>query len=327
MTTRGTRKSLTNEDYLELLYWMKLARAVDERTLALFNQGKIPGVVFSQLGHEAISVGAAYTLQPDDVIAPMHRDLGAYLLRGMAPGRVFAQAMGRIGAPSRGRDTNIHGMGDLSLGIIGFVSHLPQSLPVALGAAFSFQYLRQDRVALTFVGDGGSSEGVFHESLNLAAVLRLPLVIILENNQYAYSTPTSYQYSITDLADRAAGYGIPGVVVDGNDVLAIWQTVTEAVERARKGNGPTMIEAKTMRMLGHASHDAANYVPKEILNEWAKRDPVLQFTELLRKMGVYDETTEESMSNRIQVEVDEAVKWAQSSPLPEANTLLEGVYA
>jgi len=327
MTDEDREPHLTNEDYMAILYWMKLTRAVDERTLNLVKQGKIPGVVFSQLGHEAISVGAGYAMQNGDVVAPMHRDLGTYLVRGMSPGRVLAQAMGKVGSPSRGRDTNTHGMGDISLGIIGYVSHLPQSLPVALGAAFSFQYRVQDHVALTFVGDGSSSEGAFHETMNLAAVLNLPLIIVLENNQYAYSTPTKQQYAILNLADRAAGYGMPGQIVDGNNVLDVWRAVSQATIRARRGDGPSLIEAKTMRMHGHAIHDPADYVPKALLQEWEQRDPVQNFSNMLRDLGLYDDAKEEEMSGRIIREVDEAVQWADSSPLPDAKTVLEGVYA
>lgn len=327
MNTVDIPINLGSEDCLEIFYWMKLTREVDKRSLDLFKQGKIPGVVFSQLGHEAVSVGAGYALRTEDVVAPMHRDLGTYLLRGMTPGRVFAQAMGRVGSPSRGRDTNTHGMGDISLGIIGYVSHLPQSLPVALGAAFSFQYWGEERVALTFVGDGGTSAGAFHETLNMAAVLKLPLIVVIENNQYAYSTPTRHQYTIEDLSDRAAGYGIPGIVVDGNDVLAMWQAVKQAATIARRGDGPSLIEAKTMRMQGHAVHDQADYVPRDLLRKWGERDPLLRFSQVLRKLRIYDDAIEDEMSARIKQEVDEAVKWAASSPLPEANSVTEGVYA
>ncbi|MEC9349334.1 MAG: thiamine pyrophosphate-dependent dehydrogenase E1 component subunit alpha, partial [Planctomycetota bacterium] len=195
------------EKLIELLYWMMLTRGVDDRCEALFKQGRFPGSVFSQDGHEAISVGSSILLEEGDAIAPMHRDLGAYLVRGMSPGRIFAQAMGRQGAPSGGRDVNTHGLGDISLRIFGYVSHLPQSMGIALGAAYSFLYRKEDRVALTYFGDGASSEGGCHEALNLAAVLKAPVVFILENNQYAYSTPLERQCTVENLAIRAEGYG------------------------------------------------------------------------------------------------------------------------
>ena len=319
--------TLSNEDKLELLYWMKLTRAVDDRTEALFKQGKIPGVIFSQRGHEAIAVGAAYALQELDVVAPMHRDLGAYLLRGMSPGRVFAQAMARSGSPSRGRDANTHSFGDLSLGIIGYISHLPQSMPLTVGAAFAFQYRGEPRVALTFTGDGASSEGAFSESLNLAAVLNLPAVFVLENNRYAYSTPTRHQYAVPQLVQRGDAFGMPGISVDGNDVLAVWQVASGAIERARSGDGPTLIEAHTMRMRGHAAHDPADYVPSQLLQEWEARDPIFTFSKSLRESAVLDNTVETEMDARVRQAVEEGVAWAEASPLPDAETVTDGVYA
>lgn len=320
-------KPLTSRQQLQLLYWMKLARAVDDRTEALYKQGKIPGVIFSQHGHEAIAVGASYALQPEDVVAPMHRDLGAYLLRGITPGMIFAQAMARIGGPSRGRDTNTHGLGDLSLGIIGYISHLPQSMPVTLGAAFAFKYRGEDRVALTFTGDGASSEGAFSESLNLAAVLKLPAVFILENNRYAYSTPTHHQYASRNLAQRAEAFGMPGYTVNGNNVMDVWQVTAKAIDHARSGRGPTLIEAHTMRMRGHAIHDPANYVPTQLLEEWKTLDPIKITTRTLRNEGILDKTTEEDIDLSVKREVDDGLKWANSSPLPKADTLTAGLYA
>ena len=256
---------LTNDQLLELYYWMRLTRAVDERLMLLYNQGKILGAAFSQRGHEAISVGAAYALRPEDVMAPMHRDLGSYLTRGMGARRIMAQHLGRVTGPSRGRDGNMHGLGDMSLGLVGFVSMLPSSVPVTIGVGLSFWLREEARVALTIFGDGGTSTGKWHESLNFAGVFKLPVVLICQNNQYAYSTPLSRQFAIQDIADRATGYGFPGVVVDGNDVLAVYEVTREAVERARGGGGPTLIECKTMRMLGHAAHDDARYVPHELV--------------------------------------------------------------
>lgn len=320
-------KHLTTRDQLQLLYWMKLTRAVDDRTEDLYKQGRIPGVIFSQRGHEAIAVGAAYALEDEDVVAPMHRDLGAYLLRGITPGRIFAQAMARVGSPSRGRDTNTHGLGDLSLGIIGYISHLPQSMPVTLGAAFAFQYREEARVALTFTGDGASSEGAFSESLNLAAVLKLPAVFILENNRYAYSTPTHHQYATGDLVQRAEAFGMPGYSVDGNNVMAVWQVTTDAIEHARSGGGPTLIEAHTMRMRGHAIHDPANYVPADLLEAWERMDPIKITTQSLRNEGVLDSATEKEIDLKVKREVDAGLQWADSSPMPKADTLTTGIYA
>jgi TPP-dependent pyruvate/acetoin dehydrogenase alpha subunit len=308
-------------------YWMRFTRAFDDRLSYLFRQGKIAGGMFSQLGHEAISVGAAMALAPEDVIAPMHRDIGAYFARGMAPRRLMAQYLGRAGGVSGGRDSNLHGCGDLSLGIIGYISSLPASMPVTAGAAMAFKLRREPRVALTFFGDGGSSEGLAHETLNWAAVFQLPVVFICENNQYAYSTPLSRQMHINHIAARAAGYGLPGAVIDGNDFTAVYQTTLEAVDRARRGEGPTLIECETMRMRGHAIHDNMAYVPQELLVQWAARDPILRLEIDLRERGLVDEAGLAAIQARIEAEIDEAQAYAESSPYPDPSTLTDGVYA
>tara|TARA_B100000470_G_C19753854_1_gene375092 strand:- start:59 stop:1045 length:987 start_codon:yes stop_codon:yes gene_type:complete len=315
------------EKLIELLYWMMLTRGVDDRCEALFKQGRFPGSIFSQDGHEAISVGSSILLEEGDAIAPMHRDLGAYLVRGMSPGRIFAQALGRTGAPSRGRDVNTHGLGDLELRIFGYISHLPQSMGIALGAAFSFLYRGEDRVAMTYFGDGASSEGGCHEALNLAAVLKAPVVFILENNQYAYSTPLERQCTVENLAIRAEGYGIPGVTIDGTDIFKVMETTRVAIDRARAGDGPTLIECKNLRLKGHAVHDPASYVPGELLDEWRERDPISLFQKQLEGRGLLDEKILGELQARIESELDEAVEWAEESPWPEADTLEDGVFS
>ncbi|MEC9350426.1 MAG: thiamine pyrophosphate-dependent dehydrogenase E1 component subunit alpha, partial [Planctomycetota bacterium] len=266
-------------------------------------------------------------LEEGDAIAPMHRDLGAYLVRGMSPGRIFAQALGRTGAPSRGRDVNTHGLGDLELRIFGYISHLPQSMGIALGAAFSFLYRGEDRVAMTYFGDGASSEGGCHEALNLAAVLKAPVVFILENNQYAYSTPLERQCTVENLAIRAEGYGIPGVTIDGTDIIKVMETTRVAIDRARAGDGPTLIECKNLRLKGHAVHDPASYVPGELLDEWRERDPISLFQKQLEGRGLLDEKILGELQARIESELDEAVEWAEESPWPEADTLEDGVFS
>lgn len=318
---------LTSDQKLELYYWMQLTRVFDERMLALWKQGRGVGGTFSQRGHEAISVGAAYALGPDDAIAPMHRDLGANLLRGLTPRRIFANLLGRDTGVTRGRDANLHGMGDLSLNLVGLISHLPHSLPVALGMAMSFVYRGEPRVALTFTGDGASSAGLFHEVLNMAAVYCAPLVVIVENNQYAYSTPLHQQMKVFDIARRGDVYGMPGVTVDGNDVEAVYSVVGEAVNRARRGEGPTLIEAKTMRMLGHAIHDGAEYVPAELLAEWAALDPLKRFSARLLAQGVADRTELDEIDRRCEIEVEDAIAYAESSPWPDPAKVAHGVYA
>jgi len=312
---------------LEFYYWMRLTRALDERMVALWKQGRGVGGTFSQRGHEGISVGAGLALGPQDVVAPMHRDLGTFLVRGVTPRRVFASLLGRATGVTGGRDTNLHGMGDLSLGIIGFISHLPHSVPVALGAAMSFRYRGEPRAALSFTGDGGSSSGLFHETLNMASLYDAPWVLVVENNLYAYSTPVQEHTRIVDIARRADAYGIPGVVVDGNDVEAVHAVVGEALERARRGGGPTLVEAKTMRMLGHAIHDGAEYVPPGLLAEWEARDPIARFEEKLLAEGVAALAEIEEIGRRCDAEIEEAVAWAEASPWPDPGTVAERVYA
>jgi pyruvate dehydrogenase E1 component alpha subunit len=317
---------LTNDQLLDLYYWMRLTRAVDERLLLLYNQGKILGAAFSQRGHEAMSVGAAYALGPEDIVAPMHRDLGSYLVRGMSPGRIMAQHLGRVTGPSRGRDTNMHGLGDLSLGVIGFVSQLPSSLPVTVGVGLSFWLREEARVAMTFFGDGSTSTGKWHEALNFASVFKLPVVLICENNQYAFSTPLSRQFTIQDIADRAAAYGFPGMVVDGNDVLGVYEVTREAVERARRDDGPTLIECKTMRMRGHAHHDDARYVPAELLEEWEKKDPIRRYAQVIKERGLLTPEIQRQIEERVTDELEDAQAFAEQSPLPDPGDLEQGVY-
>ena len=324
--TASNATELTLEQRLELYYWMKLTRVFDDTMVNLWKQGQGVGGTFSERGHEAISVAAGYVLAPDDVVAPMHRDLGCYLVRGITPDRIFGNLLGKATGVSHGRDANLHGMGDLDHNIVGFISHLPQSLPVTVGVAMSFQYRNEPRVALTFVGDGSASAGVFHESMNLAAIHNAPVVVIIENNQYAYSTPVTHQTRVQELSKRADAYGIPGVTLDGNDVEAMVAGIQAAVDRARRGDGPTLIEAKTMRMLGHAMHDGFEYVPRELLAEWAAKDPVDRFAARLRTLGV-DQVELDEIDHRCNVEVTAALEHAQAAPLPDAATVTQGVYA
>ena len=319
--------ALTNEQRLEIFYWMVLARTFDEGMVSLWKQGRGLGGTFSQRGHEAVSVGSAYALAPEDIIAPMHRDIGAYFLRGLTPRRVFGNLLGKVSGVSGGRDANIHGMGDLSLGIVGYISHIPMSMPITLGVAMSLKLRNEARVAMTYVGDGGSTAGLWHETLNMAALYNAPYVLIVENNQYAYSTHVTDQMPIENIADRAPGYDIPGTIVDGNDVEAVYRATREAVERARQGGGPSLIEAKTMRMLGHAIHDGAEYVPKELLAEWEKKDPVARYQARLLAEEVADKEELNEIRQRAAVEIEDAIIFAEASPHPEPDSVEEGIYA
>ncbi len=316
-----------NADRLLSAYrWMQLTRTLDEAIHTLWLTGKGVGGTFNQRGHEAISVGAAMCLQPDDVVAPMHRDLGAYLVRGITPRRIMAQQLGRATGVSGGRDANIHGCGDLDFGVIGFISHLPQSLPVAVGAAMAFQHRDEPRVALTFTGDGGAITGLFSESLNLAALEGAPVVIVVEENQYAYSTPIAAHSANTDIAARARAAGVEAVDIDGNDIEAVLTNVAAAVGSAREGEGPTVVVAHTMRMLGHAIHDGAEYVPAELLTDWERRDPVDAIRTILEEAGHPAHQLDE-IDSSTRAEADDAVEFALASPWPDPSTVENGVWA
>jgi len=310
-----------------MFYWMVLARTFDEGMVSLWKQGRGLGGTFSQRGHEAVSVGSAYALKPEDIIAPMHRDIGAYFLRGLTPRRVFGNLLGKVTGVSGGRDANIHGMGDLSLNIVGYISHIPMSMPITLGVAMSLKLRNEAKVAMTYVGDGGSNAGLWHETLNMAALYKVPYVLIVENNQYAYSTHVSDQMPIEDIADRASGYNMPGTIVDGNDVEAVYAATCEAVDRARQGGGPSLIEAKTMRMLGHAIHDGAEYVPRELLAKWEKKDPIARYQGKLLAEGVADMEELDEIRQRAAVEIEDAIEFAESSPYPDPESVEEGIYA
>ncbi len=319
--------SLTRDQKLEIYYWMRLTRTFDDIAVAYWKQGRGVGGMFSERGHEAISVGTGYALAPDDVVAPLHRDLGCYLLRGLSLRRIFSNLLGRATGVNGGRDANMHGAGDMSLNLVGFISHLPQTVPVALGVAMSFVYRNEPRVAMTYIGDGSTSAGLFHETLNMASLFNAPLVLIVENNQYAYSTPLSQQMKIPDIATRAAGYGMPGLIVEGNDVEAVYAVTKAAVERARAGGGPTLIEAKTMRMMGHAIHDGAEYVPRELLAEWEAKNPVIHFEQQLLAQGLTDQDELNEIKHRCEIEVADAIEYAEAAPLPDPATVEDGVYA
>ncbi len=317
---------MTRDQQLTVYYWMQLARTFDERMLAHWKQGRGVGGTFSQRSHEAISVGAAYALGPGDLVSPMHRDLGASLLRGLTPREIFANLLGRESGPTRGRDANLHGMSSLDRGIIGFISHLPHSLPVALGAAMAFRYRGQARVAMAFTGDGATNSGLYHETLNMAGLYGAPLVLIVENNQYAYSTRCDQASKVTSIAAHAAGYGLQTTTLDGNDVEAVYAAACVAVERARAGGGPSLIEAQTLRMLGHAVHDGAEYVPREILAAWEARDPVVGYRRRLTALGVSEEELD-TIDRRCRADVMDAVTFAEASPWPDPSNVSRGVYA
>ena len=316
----------TRDASLTMYYYLRLTRALEERLGILYRQGKILGGVYLSTGQEAVSVGAAFALAPNDVIVPSHRDLGAHLVRGIEPREVLAQYLGRVGGPSRGRDGNVH-FGDVQRNSVAFLSPMADGIPVAAGVALAMKQEGGDRVAMTWFGEGAASRGDFHEGVNLAAVLHVPVVFICNNNQFAYSTPLERQTRVPDIAARAAGYGIPGVTVDGNDVVAVYEAARDAVAGARRGEGPSLIECKTMRIRGHSEHDDASYVPKALLDAWRAKDPIRQYEARLREWGFLDETAEAEMTRRITHDLETAVAWAEASPYPDAADVEQGVYS
>ncbi|MBM3263267.1 MAG: thiamine pyrophosphate-dependent dehydrogenase E1 component subunit alpha [candidate division Zixibacteria bacterium] len=317
---------LSRSDYRTLYRVIRLQREFEERIYRLFKQGRMTGAAYAGAGHEAIAAGSAYALAPQDVLVPMHRVIGAHFLRGHTPVDMMLQYYGRADAPTKGRDGNMH-CGNWSKKIVGMISHLGSNIPTAAGIALASNLQGLDVVALTYIGEGGTSIGDFHEGVNFAAVRRLPLVVIIENNRYAYSTPTDLEYACENLIDRAEGYGIPGELIDGTDIREVYRATQTAVARARAGKGPTLIEAKCYRLLGHAQHDNAWYVDKGYLEEGRRHDPVAKCARLLLDLGAVTPEELSDIDAGVAKEVDEAVEIAEKNPLPRPEEALEGVYA
>jgi TPP-dependent pyruvate/acetoin dehydrogenase alpha subunit len=320
---------LTREQLLELYYYMRLTRSLEERLVNLYRQTKVVGGLFRSLGQEADAVGSAYALDrtKGDILSPLIRNLGSMLVQGAAPLEILRQYMAKGDSPTRGRELNIH-FGDTVRGFIGQISHLGDMVPVMAGVTLSFKLRGQDRVGLVYAGDGATSTGAFHEGINFAAVQRCPLVVIVENNGYAYSTPTTKQTACTSFKDKAIGYGLPGVRADGNDVLATYQVTKEAVDRARAGEGVTLIELMTYRRKGHAEHDNQSYVPPGEIERWAQEnDPVDRYTKELTGRHKVSAEELEQIDARVRAEIDRATDEAEASPPPEPGDGLRGVYA
>jgi TPP-dependent pyruvate/acetoin dehydrogenase alpha subunit len=317
---------LDRDDLLGIYRNLLITRGIEERGHILYRQGKIPGSFYTGRGNEAAAVGVGAAMGPDDVGTPLHRDMGVHVTRGVEPWRIFAQYMGRVDGPMRGKDGNVH-MADSRLGLIAMVSHLPAMLPVVTGCALAFRIREEPRVAVGWFGEGASARGDAHESMTLAGTRRLPVVFVCDNNQWAYSTPAHLQYASEHVADRAESYGFEGVVVDGTDVLAVYREAKRAIEKARAGGGPTLLECVTQRMEGHAVHDDAFYVPKPMLEEWAKSDPLERFRTWLRENADMDDAEEDEIAAGVKKLLNDALRRAEESPLPEPDQLLEGVYA
>ncbi len=321
------RVGLSDDQLKELLHLLKLCRYFDERMEALYRQGRLPGAIYSGRGQEGTHVGVAYALRPEDSLFPTHRDLSAQLTKGLDLKRVMAQYWGRIDGYTRGRDGNSH-IGDwFGHRTWTVMSHLPIAYPVACGAALAYKRRGEPRVAMGICGDGATSNGRWHEALNVSAIYQLPVVWVVNNNQYAYSTPNPLEFHVPTIAERAAAYGMPGERVDAQDVLEVYRVAHEAVERARQGGGPTLIECVSLRWRGHAGHDPAKYVPKELLERYMReKDPVARFASLLVERGVLDEEEVKRIQERVESEFDEGYRFAQASPFPVPEDVTKGLF-
>jgi len=320
--------SLSREQKLELYYFMRLTRSLEERLVNLYRQTKVIGGLFRSLGQEADAVGSAYALDRSkgDVLSPLIRNLGSMLVQGAKPNEIIKQYMAKGDSPTRGRELNIH-YGDLVRGFIGQISHLGDMVPVMAGVTLSFKLRGEDRVGLVYVGDGATSTGAFHEGINFAAVQRCPLVVVVENNGYAYSTPLSKQTAARQLVDKAIGYGIAGERADGNDVIATYEVTKRAVDRARDGGGVTLIELVTYRRKGHAEHDNQSYVPPGEIERWAnENDPIDRYSKRLVAEG-FDKSALDAIDTRVKDEIDRATDEADASPMPDPTDALVGIYA
>lgn len=321
-----TDTSLKADQLIELYRYLKLTRLVEERIVNLYRQTKVVGGVYRSLGQEATAVGSAYALRPEDFITPIIRDLGAVFVKGIRPREIFAQYMAKAWGPSGGKDLNVH-FGYMDKGFLGPISHLGDMIPVMTGILLGARMQQKEIVGLAYIGDGGASTGAFYEGVNFAAVQKLPLIVIAEYNHYAYSTPTSQQTAVRNLAERSAAFGIPGYIVDGNDVVACYEVTKAAVDYARKGRGAVLIEAKTYRRKGHAEHDDQRYVPKEEIEWWEKHnDPIDRFERYLLDRKIADREKLDAITTDVMREIDEDCEWAESSPMPEPEGAAYGVF-
>jgi TPP-dependent pyruvate/acetoin dehydrogenase alpha subunit len=323
---KRTKFKLNSDELLEMFYWLKLIRAFDERLSLLVRQGKVRSGVYTGIGQEAIIVGTCFGLRPEDYICPLHRDLGAFLMKGVEPRVMMAQMLAKTTGLSKGRDSALHS-GVPELGIFGNTSMLGANLPVAAGLALTFKMEKKDNVVIAYFGEGASNTGDFHEALNFAGVNKLPVVFVCENNLYAYSVPIEKSMAVEDVAVRAEGYGFDGVAINGNDVLAVFQAMKGARRRARDGHGPTLVECKTYRWHGHSEHDKAFYRSQEELAMWKSRDPVPTFATYLSHMNVITPEKEKEIDERIRAVLDDAVRFAEESPDPAPEEAVSDLYA
>ncbi|WP_310570086.1 thiamine pyrophosphate-dependent dehydrogenase E1 component subunit alpha [Gemmatimonas sp.] len=324
--------ALSRERKLDLYYWMKLTRQLEERLVNLYRQTKVVGGLFRSLGQEADAVGSCFALEQRDVMSPLIRNLGAMLVKGATPVEVLKQYMAKADSPTRGRELNIHfgdiGAAGVTRGFLGQISPLGDMVPVMTGVTMSFKMRGEDRVGLVYVGDGATSTGAFHEGINFAAVQKCPLVVVVENNGYAYSTPTHKQSAAKFFVDKAIGYGVLGLQADGNDVLATYDVTKIAVDHARAGHGVALVELITYRRKGHAEHDNQSYVPAGEIEQWAEaNDPIDRYVQVLRSEHGATDDELAAIDARIVREIDEATDLAELSGTPDAREALLGIYA
>ncbi len=325
-----TPAGLARAQLLEIYRYLRLTRTLEERLTALYRQSKVIGGLFRSLGQEGESVGSAYALERGphkDFLSPLIRNLGSMLVMGAEPLQILRQYMAKATSPTAGRELNVH-FGDLELGFLGQISHLGDMIPVMAGIALTFKLRGEPRVALVYIGDGGTSTGTFHEGLNFAAVQRVPLVVIGEYNHWAYSTPPEKQFAVRQLADKAQGYGIPAVTVDGNDVLAVYDATKHAVQRARAGEGVQFVEVLTYRRKGHAEHDDQHYVPKDELERWAtENDPIDRYVKQLLDHHWAEARELRDIDAAVAAEIDASTDACVNDPPPTPESALPGVYA
>jgi TPP-dependent pyruvate/acetoin dehydrogenase alpha subunit len=327
-------EKLSSNQLLEMYYFARLAREVEERLVILFRQSKVIGGLYRSLGQEGESVGTAYALERSDAVLPLIRNMGALMTAGVRPVEIFRQYMAKGTANSRGRDLNIHIVHLPEPGadepvIVGPISMLGDSVSVAAGIAMGARMnpRRRPIVAMAWIGDGATSTGAFHEGLNFAAVQKIPLIVVAEDNKYAYSTPISKQMAIKRIDDRAASYGIPHELVDGNDMLAVYDVARRMVDRARAGGGAQLIGVDTMRMQGHAQHDDARYVPKTLMEEWTAKDPIARFRKTLLDRRAASEKQIADVDAMIKDYAAKEADIAAAEPMPDPETVGRGVYA
>ena len=320
-------KYLDKKQCIEIYRWMLLNRKMEAALENLYKQGKVVGGVYFGLGQEACSCASAYALRPDEWLGPMIRNQGSLLVRGFSPRDIMMQYMAKAGSPTKGRDASSH-FGDVEKrNVVSPISTLGDLIPVLAGVALGARLQGRSIAVMTYIGDGGQSTGVTYEGLNFAAVQNLGLVLFVENNLWGYSTPADMQFRVKDLAERAIAYGIPGVIVDGTDACQVYDAAHEACERARRGEGPTLIEAKMMRMKGHAIHDAAEYVPKPLFEYWKKRDPIARFEHYLVNVKKWLSAQENAaLIGDVDRQLEADREFAVASPMPTPESAAGGVY-